>query len=1481
MARAGAARRDRRGRIGYAASGSTASEPLIERLNAWGEDQFRSHGRRISRHQISTLLICSLVITSLFYPAVGIYFWASKGGPGVSRGDAASVWRSLSTPFMDSFSSSGRRHINSLSDLRMIWDDARDLNALDIHDAERMYGPQLGQPPSGQRDGASEGEPPRRPHCRTVRVEHVFVTTDDIMAGRGPKYGSLERPILQSALKLQTAIQAEILPQQDGGSALGQAYTSGRLACVQPIPKLPGHEGRLADADGPPSCLALSPLEYWQMSEAAIQQDEEPALTAARSTRNVTLQGVPLSVPTTLAGRWHLFKKMPRAEYLALTFFLEDLRDDNCAAAARRGDDAAARRHATVSRSHAAWHKLLTRVTSGQVKLVPSEQDVSHELLLEFAPREKSLAWRTGHVILLVGYAIVLVYIAQGLVKMRKVHSRFGLAFSGLTELIIGMVMSVSICALLGIRLTLVPWELLPFVVVVVGSENMFVLTSAIVNTPLSLTVPARIAHGLSKAGGPIAMTTVADMALLSFIALSIGVRAVKEFCIFAILSLVMDFFLQMTFFVTILSIDMQRLELADLLTQGARSSQALRKKEIAQLREGEPGSPGHRAKASDGFIKASFKAVWKARTARTASLTLILGFLGGLYLYYGTGYPAQQAQQYVLDVPRTSQAPGAIAAAGGTAAAPPVSTGAFDPYAHLDPALSQMPWWTSSPSANLWLSLNPQGASELRIVVEPWTILSLRSGTADPQGPMAGQTFAGWALFRPRVRAIIWFSKLVILPISGTTVLLWMLLLYLLKDTELLDAQRDKSEAEDESTNALGKPEDDGDDLDDGLPIDVTAFTGLHAADVEFLAESQGVAVSMDTESYLRVWKAPIGGLDDRDQLGTPALGEGARLAAIRANREADASPVTALAVSATAGLAVIGLASGRVCFVSLATLKLFFEGKHAAEDSCAVQHISLRHRTALNDVESLAAITVHRDGSAYEWSPAKATAVQISGPRPEATWTAFDVTYAAAADPLPPALGPFAPSSSLPTIAFASSDRRFEIKRQAAVGPDLETIFEISSGERAYFRSAVICPQARRSPTAFSVEDDDEGSILVTGQTDGVVRAWELKGGRLLSTLDLGDGAISCVRAVVDDDQSSCTLVVSTSSRVSLLGLGSDPFGQFGLEPSLSLPGSLNGFAGGSPVKNRTPNGSTHLSAPTFWGDNSAPTTPTSEMPNPLAYPISSHGNAARLRRASGHGRDRSGVGSESSNASGLASTLPSSSSSAEANGPEDRQLRLIGCIPCLRGGCELIVESRCLIGVRRRNRPVSLPDSLLRRRRMEASSTALGSSGGDGASPRWELWTLDLRSDLDIGRNGEIVAPRRTLRLDGDGVAPPQDGRHAASRQSIDAGATTSRVRFSHDGPGPEAALRDLAFTRLSPVVGAFSGTTATSALLFGYGGSVGCIAGRLGTLAHAAAAATSELDAARYAASGQRRSKSSGGSIVGANGGAVSGNSLLRR
>ena len=1370
-------------------STSASSLPLVRQLRSQGETLFQHHGRWISKHQIRTLLLCSLVITSLFYPAVGIYFWASKGGPGVSRGDAKSVWRSLSTPFMDSFASSGRKHVNSLSDLRMVWDDARDLQAIDVSDAQVLLDHRTRQSPSSNEATAPTFS---RPRCKSIRVEHVFVTTDDVMAGRGPRFGVLEKRILNSALQLQNSIESELRKDADDDDDPGDG-----LVCIQARSSFPG---RLASTDNIASgssaadCLTLSPLEYWNMDSQAILTDDSPAQYVAQSLLNRTRSGAPLSPSITLAGRWHLFKRLPRAEFLAFTFFLRN--DDPNSCSDVRVSPTSSSHFASTGRS--SWHELLSRVTGGQVRLIASPENISHSLVLQFAPDAAASRRKPTHVFLLTAYAFVIIYISRGLVKLRKVHSRFGLAFTGTTQLLISMIMSVSICALLGIRLTLVPWELLPFVIVVVGSENMYSLTKAIVDTPLSLTVSSRIAHGLGKVGVPITLTTLADILLLLVIALFIGVRAVREFCVFAIFSLIMDWFLQMTFFVTVLSIDMQRLELADLLTQGTRLSR--RQDDNAHShdsqinghsggsdatdRDAHPDASRRNGAAGAGnIVVAAVSKLWKARTARTASLTLILVYMGGLYLYYGTGYPSHQQSSYVLPDDWD------------TVRQPPASASAFDPFGHLDKQVHpSLPWWTSSPSADLWTSLNPTGAQELRIDVQPWTILSLRSSTEGQQPPSVA-TFAGWALFRPRIRAVVWFAKLVILPISGTTALLWMLLLYLLKDTELLDAQRDKSEA-DPSEDLIGST---APSSLSSLAQRTAIVANVHSCDVEFLVHDDELMASIDNGGGIHVWKV------DNSSSRNEDYGRRSNISRARWGLSHDQSTVAALTLASKAGWLAVGYTSGRVLFLSSETLEPIWD--HLPQDLASpITSLTVQHQDSMHKLDSAVAFSAHRDGTTRVWNSARKEAKLVFSQTQldsRLRWRSLNIVvtqrnqFGGGGGSSSSSVSINSPASSAvssraPLIGFTTTDGQFHIRAVEAGGASVKTVFTLGMEDRGHVCSALLCQMASRP--ALGDETPQIRSTLLLGFANGRVKVIDFDTAESISGVDVDDGPVTNLSSIDAGDAHTSAFVAQTSGRTSLLFVSSGAAAAAAaMEKSGSIHSNLGAFTSGSPLRIRTPNGSSSNAA-NFWADASTPPSPASELANPMSYPMSSHGSASRLRRASAHARDRSAT---SAVGEGAPQTLAASSSlSVSANVPppsnatqkaDDRQVRLLGWVRCQRGGSFATGAGSLLIGIGRAQR--------------------------SGSTSRWEWWALDLREELVLGRGGELVVARQPLLLQSD-----ESGSTPSSRTSLQ----NSRAgRRSQDVSFDDA----LSFSRLYPVRGFCASQRNEVSLAFGFGGSIG--------------------------------------------------------
>lgn len=116
-----------------------------------------------------------------------------------------------------------------------------------------------------------------------------------------------------------------------------------------------------------------------------------------------------------------------------------------------------------------------------------------------------------------------------------------------------------------------VPWKLIPFLIVVLGVDNMFVLTTSVSGTSINLPVKERVAEGLGQSGLSIFLNLLAELGALWALYLAIPTRVIREMVVFGAVALVMDYMMEMTYFLTVLSIDMQRLELADLIRQETR----------------------------------------------------------------------------------------------------------------------------------------------------------------------------------------------------------------------------------------------------------------------------------------------------------------------------------------------------------------------------------------------------------------------------------------------------------------------------------------------------------------------------------------------------------------------------------------------------------------------------------------------------------------------------------------------------------------------------------------------------------------------------------------------------------------------------------------------------------------------------------------------------------------------------------------------
>lgn len=183
---------------------------------------------------------------------------------------------------------------------------------------------------------------------------------------------------------------------------------------------------------------------------------------------------------------------------------------------------------------------------------------ISHENTISIQYPGEITYWE--FVPITIAFILLFLYYYFSLKKIEAIKSKLAMSVTVVITVLGSMIMTLGICFFFGRTLSLKGKEIFPYLAILVGIENVLVLTKSIASTPSHLDFKIRIAQGLSKEGWGITKNLLLELTILTF-GLSTFVHSIQEFCLFAITSLVTDFFLNMTFFMVILTIDIRRME--------------------------------------------------------------------------------------------------------------------------------------------------------------------------------------------------------------------------------------------------------------------------------------------------------------------------------------------------------------------------------------------------------------------------------------------------------------------------------------------------------------------------------------------------------------------------------------------------------------------------------------------------------------------------------------------------------------------------------------------------------------------------------------------------------------------------------------------------------------------------------------------------------------------------------------------------------
>ena len=157
----------------------------------------------------------------------------------------------------------------------------------------------------------------------------------------------------------------------------------------------------------------------------------------------------------------------------------------------------------------------------------------------------------------MIGIYVLISYTIFVMVSPRNcLQSRGTLLIAGLISTGLAIAISFGLATLFVKNNVVV--SVLPFVLIGIGVDDMFVLVHALSETAADLPVPERMALAMGHAGASITVTSLTDV-----IAFALGTTSVlpglSGFCVFAVFGIAADFLMQITFFAGFMALDAHR----------------------------------------------------------------------------------------------------------------------------------------------------------------------------------------------------------------------------------------------------------------------------------------------------------------------------------------------------------------------------------------------------------------------------------------------------------------------------------------------------------------------------------------------------------------------------------------------------------------------------------------------------------------------------------------------------------------------------------------------------------------------------------------------------------------------------------------------------------------------------------------------------------------------------------------------------------
>ncbi|XP_071923445.1 uncharacterized protein [Coffea arabica] len=213
-----------------------------------------------------------------------------------------------------------------------------------------------------------------------------------------------------------------------------------------------------------------------------------------------------------------------------------------------------------------AWEKAFVQLAKEELLPMVQSKNLTLAFSSESSIEEELKRESTADVItILISYLVMFAYISLTLGDTPRftsyyISSKVLLGLSGVILVFLSVLGSVGFFSAVGVKSTLIIMEVIPFLVLAVGVDNMCILVHAVKRQPLELPLEGRISNALVEVGPSITLASLSEV-LAFAVGSFIPMPACRVFSMFAALAVLLDFLLQVTAFVALIVFDFLRAE--------------------------------------------------------------------------------------------------------------------------------------------------------------------------------------------------------------------------------------------------------------------------------------------------------------------------------------------------------------------------------------------------------------------------------------------------------------------------------------------------------------------------------------------------------------------------------------------------------------------------------------------------------------------------------------------------------------------------------------------------------------------------------------------------------------------------------------------------------------------------------------------------------------------------------------------------------